>query len=336
MHTSSFFVLALAASPALGRKCRNRNTLLSATTQIPTTIVSVPSSTNAALPTSVLTSSVYQSSTLATVISSATKKVAIPTSAASTLVEIVETTPLPTSISTSATSTLAETTETTPLPTSTSTSAAAVATTVASTVADSDAVSGSATFYGGNVAGGTCSFTSYTLPSSLFGTAFSGSSWDTAAHCGQCVEVTGPDGDKLTAMIVDQCPECEASHLDLFQNAFETLADVSKGVIDISYEFVECGITTPISLRNKEGTSAYWFSMQVINANVPVTKLEVSTDGGSSWTATERQEYNFFENQSGFGTETVSIRITGEGGKTIVVDNVSIAANVEVTAASNF
>jgi hypothetical protein len=64
---------------------------------------------------------------------------------------------------------------------------------------------GEATFYGGNTDGGMCSFTGYTIPSGIYGTALSDSNWDSANACGQCVSVTGPDGKtKVTAMVVDQ------------------------------------------------------------------------------------------------------------------------------------
>jgi hypothetical protein len=90
---------------------------------------------------------------------------------------------------------------------------------------------GEATFYGGNTAGGMCSFTGYTLPSNLFGTALSDSNWANAEACGQCVSVTGPSGTKITAMVTDQCPGCGNNHLDLYPDAFKKLADPSKGVI---------------------------------------------------------------------------------------------------------
>jgi hypothetical protein len=55
-------------------------------------------------------------------------------------------------------------------------------------------VSGSSTFYGGNLSGGNCMFTTYTLPAGILGTAFSGQKWDNSANCGACIEVTGPSG----------------------------------------------------------------------------------------------------------------------------------------------
>jgi hypothetical protein len=63
-------------------------------------------------------------------------------------------------------------------------------------------VSGKATTYGGNLAGGNCMFTGYTLPAGIFGTAFSGQNWD-ASKCGVCVSVKGPTGKPIKAMV---CP----------------------------------------------------------------------------------------------------------------------------------
>ena len=63
------------------------------------------------------------------------------------------------------------------------------------------AVSGTSTFYGGNLNGGACSFTTMSgIPSGLYGTAFSGSAWNNAAQCGACLEVTGPSG-KIKVMV---------------------------------------------------------------------------------------------------------------------------------------
>jgi len=75
---------------------------------------------------------------------------------------------------------------------------AAVATGAALT---SRSLSGEATFYGGNLAGGTCSFSTYTLPAGVYGTALSDSNWDDAGNCGACIAVTGPSGNTITAMV---------------------------------------------------------------------------------------------------------------------------------------
>ncbi|ESZ90513.1 plant expansin-like protein [Sclerotinia borealis F-4128] len=201
-------------------------------------------------------------------------------------------------------------------------------------VIEKRALSGQATSYGGNTAGGACSFSTYTLPSNIFGTALSDSNWAVAAQCGRCVSVTGPAGNSITAMITDECPGCGTNHLDLYPDAFTTLGSLSTGILDITWDYIKCPITTPLQLHNKEGVSAYWFSMQVVNAVEGISKLEVSTNGGTTWQGTTRTDYNFFEKAQGFGS-LVDVRVTGVSGSTVVVKGVAVTPGSVVTAGKN-
>lgn len=135
--------------------------------------------------------------------------------------------------------------------------------------------------------------------------------------------------------IVDECPGCDTNHLDLFEDAFAELADTSEGVIDITWDYVDCGISSPLVLHNKDGTSQYWFSMQVVNSDERVASLEVSTDGGSTWQGTTRQDYNFFQQSSGFGADTVDVKVTSVSGTEVVVNDVGVASGSSITAGSN-
>ncbi|CZT51103.1 related to extracellular cellulase CelA/allergen Asp F7-like, putative [Rhynchosporium secalis] len=194
---------------------------------------------------------------------------------------------------------------------------------------------GNATFYGGNIGGGHCSFTTMgRIPNGMFGTAFSGQVWNHGGMCGSCLKVTR--GSKsITVMVVDECPECDQKHLDLFKDGFLKLGTEAEGIIPISYEVVNCGIASPLKLVNKVGTTRWWFSMQVVNANGAVKSLEVSTNGGKTWQPTTRRDYNFFEKNTGFGTEKVSVRVTGATGKSVITHNVGVGSQTQFTAAGN-
>ena len=122
---------------------------------------------------------------------------------------------------------------------------------------------------------------------------------------------------------------------NVVQIDFQALAGPSKGIIPVSWEIVSCGIKTPIMVKNKEGTSKFWFSMQVLNANVPVAKLEVSVDGGASWQDTMKRDYNFFENPSDFGDDSVDIKIMSINGDSIIVKSVGVAPSSTITAGNN-
>ncbi|KXL48384.1 carbohydrate-binding module family 63 protein [Acidomyces richmondensis BFW] len=197
-------------------------------------------------------------------------------------------------------------------------------------------LSGQATFYGGNVQGGACSFSTYTLPSGLMGTALSSSNWDDSAECGGCVNVHY-GGKSITAMIVDECPGCGQNHLDLFPDAFAELAEPSKGIIDVTWDYVPCPhISGPLEIHMKSGVSEYWFSAQVVNARRRTSKMEVSTDQGKTWRGTDRQTYNFFEISSGVGASTAWVRVTSHVNTVVVVKDVPMTSNAVKKASKNY
>ncbi|KJX98688.1 putative extracellular cellulase CelA/allergen Asp F7-like protein [Zymoseptoria brevis] len=199
-----------------------------------------------------------------------------------------------------------------------------------------NAVTGRGTYYGGNVQGGMCSFTSYTLPTGIDGTAISKLDWAGSGVCGACIKVTGPRGS-TTAMIVDQCPECPEHALDLFQNAFGKIDDPQKGIIQLSWEFVPCPLNGLIYFRMKEGVSAYWFSVQAVNAGKRVKDIQVSTNGGATWQGgLTRMEYNFFQKSAGFGVTKVDLKVISIDGEETIARNCEVVGGNTCTAAGNF
>ncbi|KAB5576067.1 RlpA-like double-psi beta-barrel-protein domain-containing protein-containing protein [Coniochaeta sp. 2T2.1] len=184
---------------------------------------------------------------------------------------------------------------------------------------------------GGNLSGGTCMFTNYTLPPGIYGSTMSGPNWNAGAMCGACLFVQGERGS-VVAMVVDSCPSCPKSRVNLFSDAFPKVGDPSAGTIKIQWDIVSCGITGPIVLRNKTGSSKYWFEMQVLNANQPIASLDASTDGGKTWQPTTRKDYNYFQKAGGgggFGTDTVTVRVTCQDGRRVIAPGVGVAGDTE-------
>ncbi|KAL1690979.1 Non-catalytic module family EXPN protein [Schizophyllum commune] len=194
---------------------------------------------------------------------------------------------------------------------------------------------GTATTYGGNWKGGACSFADYDQ-GSFDGVAIGSSEWFGSASCGACLSVTGASGT-ATVMVVDKCPECEAGHLDLFQDVASKIDAnyATKGIFDITWEQIDCPVSGNMQFKNKEGTSGYYFALQVRNIVEPVDSLEVSTDGGSSWTSVAREDYNYFTSYSGFGDQ-VDVRVTSMSGKQIVQSGVAVSSGTVVEGGSQF
>jgi len=137
--------------------------------------------------------------------------------------------------------------------------------------------------------------------------------------------------------IVDECPGCGQNHLDLFPDAFAELAAPSKGIIDVTWNYVPCPhISGPLEIHMKSGVSEYWFSAQVVNARRRTSKMEVSTDQGKTWMGTDRQTYNFFEISSGVGANMAWVRVTSHVNSVVVVEDVPMTSNAVKKASKNY
>lgn len=199
-------------------------------------------------------------------------------------------------------------------------------------VIDSSKRSGEATYYTSNN-NGACGFT--TTVSSKDFAALNAPDYGMADWCGACAEVTGPDGS-VGVIISDKCPECKTGDLDLKPESFDKIATRSAGRVPITWHFVPCDTSGPVQYHYKDGSSASWTAVLVRNHRLPIAKLEFSTDGGSTWKATVRQDYNYFLASSGFGSGEVKVRLTASNGETIIDTLPAPTSNADVNGQGNF
>jgi len=80
---------------------------------------------------------------------------------------------------------------------STSFLAAAVLAALASRFDLAHAVKGTSQMTGGNISGGTCMFTNYTLPAGIYGSTMAGANWDSGLLCGACLNVQSKKGSAV-------------------------------------------------------------------------------------------------------------------------------------------
>lgn len=133
-----------------------------------------------------------------------------------------------------------------------------------------------------------------------------GGLYGNATWCGGCVEVQGPLGS-VVARVVDSCPDCGPDHLDMSPQAFEKVARLVDGRVQIRWRFVSCPVEGPISYRMKEGSSQWWTALQVRNHRVPLKRLEWLRQG--SWVEAPRQDYNYFVEAKGMGEGALRVRV---------------------------
>jgi expansin len=175
---------------------------------------------------------------------------------------------------------------------------------------------GVATYYAADGTGN-CSFDA--SPNDLDVAAMDAAEYDNSQACGECVSIVGPKGN-VTVRIVDQCPGCEKGHLDLSQQAFAAIADLSAGRVPITWQVVPCTVTGPITYRFKSGSSQYWTAIQVQNYRIPVTRLEIASPAsGGAFSDVPRQSYDYFVEASGVGTTgSFQVRVTAVDGTQLV------------------
>jgi expansin len=172
-------------------------------------------------------------------------------------------------------------------------------------------VTGTATHYVLPPAGGNCSYPA--PPAGGLFVALSPAEYDAAAACGSYLAVTGPGGS-VRAEVIDQCPPCQAGHIDLSETAFAKLAPLAAGLIHVTYRVIaDPALPGPVSLRVKEGSSAYWLALLPINTGNPVASVEVRS-ASRGWQELVRADYNYWIAASGMGPGPFTVRITDTRG----------------------
>lgn len=190
---------------------------------------------------------------------------------------------------------------------------------------------GIATYYAATGAGA-CSFDP--SPGDLLVAAMNAVEYDNAATCGTYVYVAGPRG-AVTVRIVDLCPECQAGHLDLSQEAFGQIADLPQGRVAITWQVVSPALSGPITYHFKDGSNQWWTAVQIRNHRNPIAKLEYYAGGG--WVSVPRTSYNYFvQTNPGMGPGPYTFRVTDSYGRVLTDTGIVHVENGTVAGAGQF
>ncbi len=189
--------------------------------------------------------------------------------------------------------------------------------------------SGQATFYqasAGTTTNGNCSFAQ--LPASKYYVALGPKEYAAGARCGSYLWVTGPKGS-VRVVVMDQCPECGPNHLDLSKQAFARIADVKDGLVPITWRTVKDPTVPAMSFRFKDGSSQWWFALQVFDHGNQLRSLEVKVNG--TWKKASRVDYGYWIYQPGAGPGPYQVRITDVFSHQVTVSNIKMQPMVVQT-----
>jgi expansin (peptidoglycan-binding protein) len=172
---------------------------------------------------------------------------------------------------------------------------------------------------------GNCSYPS--PPAGQLYVALPPSEYGGSAACGSYLQVSGPDGS-VTVEVVDQCPECQAGHIDLSEQAFAEIAPLSAGLVPVTYHtIVDPPLPAPLSMLVKAGSSAYYLALLPINNGNPLATVAVS-QGSGGWQELSRTTYGYWLASSGAGPGPFSVRLTDSLGHQATVHGITISPGV--------
>jgi expansin (peptidoglycan-binding protein) len=155
--------------------------------------------------------------------------------------------------------------------------------------------------------------------------------------CGACIEVTGPRGVRV-ARAVDLCAGCAPDELDLARATFAALEAPEQGRISVTYRFVPCEVSGPVSYRVAEGSDPSRLALQVRDHRYAVASLELRPSGGSAFTPLERTQDNLFVHPSASGPLALpaTLRVTDVHGHVLTDTLDSVEPGRTVAGAAQF
>lgn len=169
----------------------------------------------------------------------------------------------------------------------------------------------SAFFYDTSAGTGACSVP---WTSGAHVAAINAPQWEGAAHCGECLRVTGPLGTTVVK-VLDLCPECPSGSLDLSPEAFAAIGEPVQGTVPIQWERVDCPVSGNIVYRF-DGSSAFYLSLQPREHRHGVQSISVLDNG--SYVPMVRNSSNKFIHATGTGSAAnVQVRVTSAAGEVL-------------------
>lgn len=157
--------------------------------------------------------------------------------------------------------------------------------------------------------------------------------YDGSNLCGAYVHVVGPQGE-VTVRIVDWCPDCTLSQVDLSQEAFAEIAPLPLGRVDITWQIISPELPGPIAYHFNPASNPWWLSVQIRNHRNPIAKLEYFY--GNQWNTLPRMNWNFFEQNISENSGPYTFRVTDVYGNVLVDSGIPFTPGGTVNGAAQF
>jgi expansin (peptidoglycan-binding protein) len=151
--------------------------------------------------------------------------------------------------------------------------------------------------------------------------------------CDACVKITTAAGNTTIARVVTYGVG-GTNDLDLSTAAFNQITQ-GEYPRTMSWQVVRCPTTAPIRFQFQTGSNVDWTSLWVRNPAAPVAKLEVKSSRHTTYTALRRGTDGTFTLDSGFGSGSFTLRVSGTDGSQMEATFPSFTPGEVLTASGN-
>lgn len=155
------------------------------------------------------------------------------------------------------------------------------------------------------------------------------------ATCDACILVKTATGRSIVLRVVTYGVENEPGDIDVSPSAYAAL-NTDEYPRTMSWEFAHCPDTGGIIYEFQTEANAWWTSLWVRNAALPLTKVEVKSSNHSDFYELERATDGTLNDGGGFGEGPFTIRSTAMDGQTITHDFQAFSPGELVETAEQF
>jgi expansin (peptidoglycan-binding protein) len=162
------------------------------------------------------------------------------------------------------------------------------------------------------------------------------------AVCGACVEVTNSqNGQKLTVLIADECPEASnqqwcytgSHHIDLIEPAYRALN--ANNNPPITWRYVPCAPQGAIQYYFDKAVKQGYLAVSPMSHRHRIKKMEVQTPAGT-WIELKRSYYNMWETTTQLGPGPYNFRVTDIHNHMLQDNGIEMKAAQVVNGAGQF
>jgi expansin (peptidoglycan-binding protein) len=152
--------------------------------------------------------------------------------------------------------------------------------------------------------------------------------------CDACVQLDAETGKSIVARVVTTGVTTENS-IDLSPAAFEAL-DSGEFPRAMTWQVVKCPDTGNVFYQFQTEANAWWTSLWVRNARVPIAKVEVQSANHADWAALTRGSDGTYTDSNGFGEGSFTIRVTALDGQVVEDTFSGFSPGDLIESATNF